>query len=78
MQILVHKKSEQPGVQQFTSLVDTAVYTRYIAWPPSTLSLRRHCKIKQSSLMLGMSLATSIAVHMAYVYLLLAMPEQRC
>lgn len=29
MQILVQKKSDQAGVQQFTSLVDTAVYTRY-------------------------------------------------
>ncbi|KAL3161988.1 hypothetical protein ABBQ38_009063 [Trebouxia sp. C0009 RCD-2024] len=28
MEILVRKKCEQPGSQQFTSLVDTAVYTR--------------------------------------------------
>ena len=28
MQILVHKGGQQAGVQQFTSLVDTAVYTR--------------------------------------------------
>ena len=29
MEILVRKKSDQAGTEQFTSLVDTAVYTRY-------------------------------------------------
>ena len=28
MEILVRKKCDQAGVEQFTSLVDTAVYTR--------------------------------------------------
>ena len=29
MDILVRKKSDQPGAEHFTSLVDTAVYTRW-------------------------------------------------
>ncbi len=32
MEILVRKKSDQAGTEQFTSLVDTAVYTRYVQW----------------------------------------------
>ena len=32
IEILVRKKSDQAGTEQFTSLVDTAVYTRYAQW----------------------------------------------
>ena len=37
MEILVRKKSDQAGTEQFTSLVDTAVYTRYVQWHSHTM-----------------------------------------
>ncbi len=39
MEILVRKKSDQAGTEQFTSFVDTAVYTRYAQLRLYTMSM---------------------------------------
>ena len=39
----MRKKSDQPGSEQFTSLVDTAVYTRYICILTMPLPLPPPC-----------------------------------